>query len=86
MKYHNAHEIFRILLTNLLKCLEKIYLLLQSKSRQRSREKKKKSLQGAKSIFVVHFWTLVNKIEKNVMCIKVLHVKLKPQLTNSEGK
>jgi hypothetical protein len=32
---------FRILLTNLRKCLEKKYLLLRSKSRQKSQEKEK---------------------------------------------
>jgi hypothetical protein len=31
------------------------------------------------SIFLMHFWTLVNRIPKNVVCLVVLHVKLQQQ-------
>ena len=40
-------------------------------------------LRSKKYIFSKHFRRLVNKIRKNVMCIVVLHVKLKPQGTKT---
>ena len=76
-------KFFHILLTNLRNCFEKIYFSLRGKSRQKSREKQKVSLWGAKKIFLNRFWMFINKIWKNFMCIVVLHVKLQPKRTNS---
>ena len=42
---------------------------------------KKNSLWHVKSIFLTHFWTLVNKTRKNFVYIVVLHVKLQTQRT-----
>ena len=41
----------------------------------------KNSLWHVKSIFLTHFWTLVNKTRKNLVYIVVLHVKLQTQRT-----
>jgi hypothetical protein len=42
---------------------------------------KKNSLWHVKSIFLTHFWTLVNKTRKNLVYIVVLHAKLQTQRT-----
>ena len=71
-------KIFRILLTNIKKCFEKILFTRRTESYFLS-EIFVDSLRRVKSIFSKHFWMLVNKIRKIFVYIVVLCVKLQPQ-------
>ena len=66
---------FLILLTNIHKCLEKILFTRQTESYFLS-DFFPDLLWCVKSIFSRHFWVLVNKIQKKIVCIVVLRVKL----------
>ena len=68
-------KLFRILLTNVRKCLEKILFTRRTESSVSS-ENISDSLRRVKCIFSKHFWTLVNKIRKSFVYIVVLCVNL----------
>ena len=74
---------FRILLTNLRKCLEKMHFLARSKYRQKSPPKRESFTSRRQKYFVNEFLEVYPKLWKNCMCIVVLHVKLQPQRTKS---
>ena len=57
------------------KCLETILFLLWSETKNNFR-KNKASLRRITSILSNHFWRLVNKIRRNLICIVLLHMKL----------
>ena len=73
-------EFFHILLTNILKCLEKIYFTRQSKSLF-FRRKLFDSVQCKNCIFSRHFQRLINKIWKIFTCMGLLRVKLQLRWT-----
>ena len=72
---------FRILLTNLQKCFLKYLLRLEVKLSLFFWDFCLDLLWSKTFIFYKHFWRLVNKIWKNLMCIVVLHVKIQTQRT-----
>jgi hypothetical protein len=84
MKYHDAHEICLYILDPPPKMLRKnTFFCFKVNPDKNPRKKETVSLEGAKSIFLKHFWRLIHEIRKNFMCTVVLHVKLQRQQTKS---
>ena len=76
-------KLFCILWTNLWKCFNKIHFLLRSKSRQKSQKERESFTSRRQKYFFKAFLEVDPKIQKKIMCIVVLHVKLQPQQTKS---